>query len=310
MPSRASRVSRALGLVFACGVLLATADARALDKQGSAHGGAVGGDQGGFDVSGALTYGVSLINPTYAARPDNTGLALFRYAVHADVDLLGRRLSVPLDVNLFTDRQRKGGLVFVPTELDVIAGLTTTNPVTKFADLELGARVEHDRPVDRGGFTQTYADVRARLLYSLANLSPALARDLVDGDLSGFFTLGWFAVNPSYAARPDNSGLALLRYGGHTELSVVHDHLSLGLDATMFTDRRAKSVVTPSEIDVTYEVIGRRAPFELHLAYERDMPLDRGGLVQSFVYALFVYAFDLKHEEAAPLETRRSIPSP
>ncbi len=284
--------------------------AAALDKQGSAHGGAVGGDEGGFDVSGALTYGVSIINPTYAARPDNTGLALFRYAAHGDIDVIGRRLSFPIDVNLFTDRMRKGGLVFVPTELDVIAGVTTTNPLLKGADLELGARVEHDRPVDRAGFTQTYADVRARLLYSLANAIPSLKRDLVDGDISGFATLGWFAVNPTYAARPDNTGLALFRYAMHGELSVWHDHLSLGLDTTFFSDRRASSVLAPSELDVTYEIIGRKDPFEVHLAYERDMPIDRGGLVQSFVYALFVYSFDLKKAETQPLETRRTIPSP
>ena len=47
---------------------------------------------------------MSLYNPTYAARPDNTGLALFRYAAHFDFDLIGRRLSIPLDLNMFTDR--------------------------------------------------------------------------------------------------------------------------------------------------------------------------------------------------------------
>ncbi len=141
-------------------------------------------------------------------------------------------------------------------------------------------------------------------------MSPALRRNLVDGDVSGFLTLGWFSLNPSYAARPDNSGLALLRYAGHTELSVAHDYLPLGLDATFFSDRRAKNPVAPSEIDLTYEVIGRVEPFEVHLAYERDMPIDRGGLVQSFVYALFVYGFDLKRAQTAPLETRGSIASP
>src|ERR1700753_2150967 len=89
------------GAALAC-----TRTAAALDKQGSAHGGAVGGDENGFHVSGALPLGVSLINPSYAARPDNTGLALFRYALHADTDLVGRKLSIPLDLNVFTDRER------------------------------------------------------------------------------------------------------------------------------------------------------------------------------------------------------------
>ena len=75
--------------------------ARALDKQGSAHGGAAAGvEESGVGVSGALMLGVSLKNDSYAARPDNTGLALMRYAAHADVDVIGRKLSFPLDVNM------------------------------------------------------------------------------------------------------------------------------------------------------------------------------------------------------------------
>jgi hypothetical protein len=285
-------------------------DASALDKQGSAHGGEVGGEDEGFNVSGALTLGASLINPTYAARPDNTGLALFRYAGHADIDLIGRKLSLPIDLNMFTDRTRHGAAVFGPTEFDVITGVTTTQAIVTGGDLELGARIEHDRPVDRGGFTQTYADVRARYLYSLAKIWPSLGRDLIDGDISGYFTLGWFGVNPTYAARPDNTGLALFRYVGHTELSIWHDHMSVGLDGTFFTDRRSDNPVRPSELDLTYEIIGRIDPFELHLAYERDMPVDTQTLIQDFVYALFVYDFDLKRKTLSPLETRGTIPSP
>ncbi len=292
-------------------VVLLVRPADALDKQGSAHGGAVGSEnaENGFDVSGSLAVGVSLVNQTYAARPDNTGLTLMRYAGHADVDLIGRKLSIPLDVNMFTDRTRRKLAVFEPTELDVIAGVTTTHPITTGGDLELGARVEQDSPLDRGGFTQSYADVRGRYLYSLAKLWPSLARDLVDGDVNGYLALGWFAFNPTYAARPDNSGFALFRYVAHTEVSVWHDYLSIGLDGTMFTDRQSADPVGPTELDLTYELIVHVAPFELHVAYERDRPLDRRSLIQDFLYALFVYDFDLKHM-AAPLEPRGAVPSP
>ena len=289
--------------------LACAANAWALDKQGSAHGGEVGGNDDGFDISGGVTLGVSLINPTYAARPDNTGLALFRYALHADIDLIGRKLSIPLDLNTFTDRERKGAAKLAPTEFDVITGLTTTWAIAKGADLELGSRVEHDRPVDRGGFTQTYIDARSRLLYSLAKIWPSLGRDLVDGDIAGYATLGWFAFNPTYAARPDNTGLALLRYVAHTELSVWHDHWSVGLDGTFFTDRH-ESPVAPTELDLTYEAIGRLDPWEVHVAYERDMPIDRSGLVQSFLYMLIVYDFDLQKDVLQPLESRGAISSP
>jgi hypothetical protein len=286
--------------------------ARALDKQGSAHGGeAKGGDDAGFNVAGSLLFGVSLYNPSYAARPNNTGITLFRYAAHVDVDLIGRKLSIPIDLNMFTDRtvhngRRRPG---VPSEGDVIAGVTSTWDAGPGA-LELGTRVEHDRPLDESSFTQTYVDARARYLYSLKDSLPGVGRARVDGDMSGWLTLGLFAVNPTYAARPDNSGLALLRYGAHYELSVWHDHVSFGLDATLFTDRRESNPLRPSELDFTPEVIGRIAPFEVHLAYERDMPIDRGGLVQQFVYAVLGYGFDLSRATPEPLETRGTIHSP
>jgi hypothetical protein len=176
--------------------------------------------------------------------------------------------------------------------------------------LELGSRVEHDRPLDRKGATQTYVDARARYLYSLSALLPGVRRALHDGDVSGWFTLGWFAYNPSYFARPDNSGRALFRYAYHAELSVLDDLVSLGLDTTFFSDRRARDPVRPSELDLTPELILHLHAFEVHVAYERDMPIDRGGLVQQFVYALAVWSFVGLEHNRAPFENRGQVASP
>lgn len=287
--------------------------AHAMDKQGSAHGGSVEGEDTGANVSGSAILGVAIANGTYGARPDNTGLALMRYAGHADFDLIGRHLSIPLDLNMFTDRTQPGvGRKLIPTELDVITGLTTTWKLGPGA-IEAGARGEIDlplyRPDGQSDFFQAYGDLRVRYLYSLGSVLPKLKRDLADGDISGFFTLGWFTINPSYAARPDNSGSALFRYGFHGELSVWHDYFSVGLDLTMFTDRRADNPVAPSELDLSYEAIVHLSPFEIHVAYERDMPVDQGGLVQAFVYSLFVWNFDLA-KKPDPLETRVPVVSP
>jgi hypothetical protein len=283
-------------------------DAFALDRQGSAHGGSATASTRGRNITGALFLGASFFNPSYGARPDNSGLALMRYGAHLDVDLLGSLLSIPIDLNAFSDRTREGIHTLAPSEFDVIAGLTSTINAGPGA-FEIGARAEHDAPADRPGFQQTYADVRARYLFSLASVSRRVNAALLDGDLSGWLTLGWFAINPSYAARPDNSGLALLRYAAHVELSVWHDYLSFGVDATMFTDRETNAV-RPSELDFTAEIIGRYAPLELHVAYERDMPVDRGGLVQHFAYLLLSYSFDLSGREPPPLEARHPIVSP
>jgi hypothetical protein len=297
-------------------VLVTTTPARALDKQGSAHGGAVAGEDEGFDIEGALLYGVSIYNPSYAARPANTGLTLFRYALHADIDLIGRRLSIPVDVNMFTDRTRSGFRKLMPSEGDVITGVTSTWGFGPGA-LELGTRVEHDRTLDATTEelrvppdSQTYIDARARWLYSAATVWPSVGQVLGDGDVSGWLTLGWFAFNPTYAARPDNTGNALFRYGVHTEVSILQDHISFGIDGTMFTDRRNANFVGPTEVDLTPEIILRAPPLELHVAYERDMPIDRDGLVQHFVYLLAGYEFDLAHVRPAPLETRGHIVSP
>lgn len=271
--------------------LLAAPRAFALDKQGSAHGGQLGGAGSGFNVSGALSAGVAVYNPSYAARPDNTGLALMRYAAHVDLDLIGQRLSIPIDVNMFTDKEREGAKKFAPTELDLIGGVTSTWPVGKGA-VEVGTRYEEDRPVDRAGKKQRYVDARARYLYSLERYFDGLSPALRGGDIRGWATLGWFAYNPSYFARPDNTGRALLRYGFHTEISAFDDKVALGLDATMFTDRTAENPVRPSELDFTPELIVRPEGFEVHLAYELDMPLDQGTYRQQFIYLLGVWAFD------------------
>jgi hypothetical protein len=277
---------------------LAANPARALDKQGSAHGGGIEGPSTGFAVGGGAALGVSLYNPTYAARPDNTGLVLFRYAGHFDFDLIGTRLSIPLDLNMFTDRLAIGfGRKLVPSELDVITGVTSTWRLGPGA-LEGGARFELDGTLSHGGYDsppasgrQTYADVRARYLYSVAAIAPGIGPKLNGGDIRGWFTLGWFAYNRTYFARPNNTGLALFRYAAHVEISGWNGHFAVGLDAIFFTDKEASNVIRPSELDFTPELIARFSIYEIHLAYERDMPVDQDSLTQQFVYVLGSVSF-------------------
>lgn len=265
--------------------------AAALDKQGSAHGGQVAGPDSGFAISGSLLGGLSLYNPTYAARPDNSGHALLRLAPHFDIDLIGSRLSIPVDLNFFSDRDRRGLGKLAPSELDFISGVTSTWPIGPSA-LEVGVRVEVDSPVDRGGLQQKYVDTRARWLYSVDAFLPALRDALAGGDISGAITLGWFAINPSYAARPENSGRALLRYAFHAQVSYT-ERFFFAIDATMFTDRRTNGV-QPSELDLTPEIgVNIIDGLAAHLAYERDMPVDRGGPVQHFLMLFATWDFSL-----------------
>jgi hypothetical protein len=275
------RLARALGVIVALATFLGARSVCALDKQGSAHKGQLGGSDTGFGLAGSLLFGAAIYNPTYAARPDNTGHALLRLAGHLDVDLIGARLSIPIDVNFFTDRDQPGLQKLTPSEFDIIAGLTSTWPVARGA-LEFGVRAEGDFPVDQGTKTQSYMDARARYVFSLSEYFPSLQDALAGGDIGGAGTLGWFVINPSYAARPDNTGRALFRYGLHTGISYTPRYF-FAFDATFFTDRYENPVV-PSELDITFEIGSSLVDtLAVHLAYERDMPLDQEGLSQHFV---------------------------
>jgi hypothetical protein len=285
------RFRRRRGLLLSLALSLSNS-AFALDKQGASHGsaGQAAADEPG--VSGSLLLGIALNNTSYAARPDNTGLALMRYAAHADIDIVGRKLSVPIDINMFSDSTRKGALVFAPTEGDVILGLTSAWQA-RAGTMELGLRGEHDRPLDRSGYSQTYVDFRSRWIWDASDWFSSLKDTLADGTIRGYLTLGTFLYNPTYAARPDNTGLALFRYAFHGEVSLWKNRLAFAIDTTFFTDRTRRHF-QPTELDFTPELIGRYDLWELHLAYERDMPLDRSGQIQQFVYMTLGYSFELK----------------
>ncbi|HET9954248.1 MAG TPA: hypothetical protein VFQ61_07080 [Polyangiaceae bacterium] len=272
----------------------------ALDKQGKPH--VFGAEEPDLNLAGALSFGPALFNPAYAARPDNTGKALMRYALHLDLELLGPRLTLPVDINTFTDRDRSGFKKLSPTELDLIAGVASTWPVGP-GSLELSSHAEQDRALDRHVPIQTYVDVRSRYLCSASSIWTQRTRNPLRPDFSAAMTIGWFAYNPSYFARPDNTGRALLRYNPHLEFSLYDGALAVGLDATFFTDRKS-SALLPSELDLTPELRGQFDRYELHLAYERDMPVDRAGLVQHFAYALAVVNFDFAEDLGGPRPPR------
>lgn len=100
-------------------------------------------------------------NNLFFARPDNTGRALFRYVVHADVDLYQNKLVLYGDVNMFTDRQADN--VVSPTELDWIVGLAWRPR----DDLEFSVYREEDHPLDRRGLVQRYVAVQLRYSFDI-----------------------------------------------------------------------------------------------------------------------------------------------
>ena len=67
----------------------------------------------------------------------------------------------------------------------------------------------------------------------------------------------------------------------------------------MFTDRY-DSPVAPSELDLTLDAGTTLGPIELHVAYERDMPIDHGDLVQQFAMLYVTWGFELVRNQPAP----------
>jgi hypothetical protein len=261
--------------------LFAPRAAVALDKQSPAHQGA-GADvpADGLAWSGQVYMGVLPYNPTYAARPDNSGHALLRAGAHVDVNLMGEHLFIPLDFGLFSDRDHAPAL---PSEIDLIGGVASTWSIPGGA-VELGVRGEFDASADGRGASQKYVDVRGRYLFSLGRYVPAISDRLAGGDVSGWLTCGWFAWNPVYYARPDNTGRALLRYAAHADVGFSRRHFSVFVDATSFTDRTSNAV-RPSELDLTVGATASTGRWAGQVAYERDMPIDGQGtgLVQHMV---------------------------
>jgi hypothetical protein len=143
-------------------------------------------------------------------------------------------------------------------------------------------------------------DARAKLMLSASDLHPKLKAFFGQNALTANFTLGCFAYNPTYAARPDNTGLALMRYAGHIDFSIPAAYLGLYVDTTFFSDRHADHRGRPSELDLTLGIAGRYDPFELSVAYERDLPIDQGSYVQQMVFVYLSWSFTAYSNQPAP----------
>ena len=235
-------------------------------------------------IQGYLLSSAFIYNPTFAARPDNTGLVGMRYMVHLETDLYKEYLQFYTDQNFFSDRQN-GWIIL--SEWDTVTALTGT-----INNWGWRLQYERDAPLDRSGLIQAYAD-------ALATYRPADARSLSwwrsafpEQNLTVYAGGGWLFYNHNYFARPDNTGRALFRYVAHADLDLYRNRVVLFVDGNFFTDRSAANVLRPSEFDLVMGLAVRYQDMELALIHERDMPLDGGGLVQRYVALQLRYEFE------------------
>ncbi len=234
---------------------------------------------GGYFLTSAF-----VTNPSFTARPDNTGLVGMRHMLHLETDLYKQYLTFYTDQNFMSDRQT--GWIKL-SEWDDTYGLTG------IVD-HYGWRVqyERDKPLDRSGLQQIYADTLVTYRFRASDDLAWWSKLLPKQELSAYAGPGWMFYNHNYFARPDNTGTTLFRYVGHFDLELYGDRAIFFGDFNMFTDRTARSVIRPSELDWILGLAGRWHDYELSVYREQDRPLDRSGFVQQYTAIQFRMAFD------------------
>lgn len=237
---------------------------------------------GGYFLSAAF-----VSNPTFAARPDNTGLVGLRYMLHLETDLYKQYLTFYTDQNFFSDRTN--GWIEL-SEWD--ATVAFTGLIDRW-----GWRIQYERdaPLDKSGLKQIYADVLATARFESTKDLSWWRSMLPNQTLNAYMGAGWLFYNSNYFARPDNTGEALFRYVVHADVDLYQNKVVLYGDVNMFTDRQSSNKVAPTELDWIVGLAFRwNDQYELSVYREQDLPLDRPGtLVQQYVAVQLRFAFDV-----------------
>lgn len=237
-------------------------------------------------IGGYLLAGAFISNPSFAARPDNTGLVGMRYMLHAETDLYKKYLTFYTDQNFFSDRTN--GWIEL-SEWDQTYGITGT-----LGHWFWRTQYERDAPLDRSGLKQIYADALINYRMRSEEDWAWWRRMFPKNNLTIYAGAGWLFHNEQYFARPDNTGRALFRYVAHFDLDLYKHQFVLFGDINMFTDREASSVVTPSEIDWILGLAVRWRDYEISLYREQDRPVGQSTLIQEYWAVQLRYAFDFQ----------------
>ncbi len=234
---------------------------------------------------GYLLTGAFVDNPTFAARPDNTGLVGLRHMLHLETDLYEQYLTFYTDQNFFSDRT-EGWITL--SEWD--STVAFTGLIDRF---NWRLQYERDAPIDRSGIKQAYADALITARFQAIQDLAWWRRAFPHQNLTAYAGGGWLFHNSNYFARPDNTGRALYRYVGHADLDLYKNRLVLYGDVNFFTDREARNTLNPTELDWIIGIAVRWRDTELAFYREEDRPLDRAGLVQKYMAVQLRFSFDV-----------------
>lgn len=239
--------------------------------------------------AGYVLTGIFARNPTFAARPDNTGLVGLRHMLHLETDLYKQYLTFYTDQNFFSDRTN-GWIEF--SEWDGTYALTGVAG-------HFGWRLQYERdaPLDRKGLSQSYADGLVTAKFQAVQDLPGWQRLLPNQNLTAYAGGGWLFHNHNYFARPDNTGHALFRYVAHADFDLYKNKVVLYGDVNMFTDQDSGNQARPTELDWIVGLAVRWRDSELAVYHEQDQPLDRSGLVQKYLAVQLRVSFDISKDD-------------
>ena len=226
-------------------------------------------------------------NPTFAARPDNTGLVGMRYMAHLEVDLYKQYLTFYTDQNFFSDRTN-GWIIL--SEWDMAYALTGL--IDRW-----GWRIQYERdaPIDKSGLKQAYADVLGTGNLHAADDFSWWRKYFPHQNLNAYAGFGWLFHNSSYFARPDNTGRALFRYVAHADFDLYKNMFVLYGDVNFFTDRELSNKLRPTELDWIVGLAFRfKDNYEISVYREQDLSTDKPGtLIQEYWAVQLRFAFDV-----------------
>ena len=116
------------------------------------------------------------------------------------------------------------------------------------------------------------------------------AREAEETLFGGYFLTAAFVSNPTFAARPDNTGLVGLRHMLHLETDLYKQYVTFYTDQNFFSDRN-EGWIRLTEWDGTYALTGLIDRWGWRIQYERDAPLDKSGIKRSYAGALVTARF-------------------
>jgi len=232
----------------------------------------------GYLLTAAYPY-----NPTFASRPDNSGLIGMRYMIHLETDLIGDYLQFYTDQNFFSDR----GNGFI--ELSEWTKIFTFTGTARQWNWRV--QYEQDVPLDRKGIKQTYADVLVNFNFTPSNQYDWWRQRFPNQNLTFYMGNGWLFYNENHFARPDNTGQALFRYVAHGDLDLYKNQVIIFFDTNWLTDRTKSNMFTPTELDWIIGLALRWNNYELSVLHEQDIPLDQNGLIQKYIAIQMRYEF-------------------